>query len=66
TAASLGERRRARAEFRVRELLAHRFVQHVEQRVLAEGEFDRLLDRIAARETDPYSVVEEIIRRSIR
>jgi LAO/AO transport system kinase len=66
TAASLGERRRARAEFRVRELLAHRFVQHVEQRVLAAGEFDRLLDRIAARETDPYTVVEEIIRRSIR
>jgi putative protein kinase ArgK-like GTPase of G3E family len=66
TAASLGERRRARAEFRVRELLAHRFVEHVEQRVLEAGEFERLMDRIAARETDPYSVVDSIVTRSIK
>jgi LAO/AO transport system kinase len=65
TAASLGERRRARAEFRVRELLAHRFVQHVEERVLAEGEFEGLMDQIAARETDPYSVVDGILGRVI-
>jgi GTPase len=66
TAASLGERRRARAEFRVRELMAHRFVQHVEDRVLAAGEFDRMLDRIAARETDPYSVVDDLFARTLR
>jgi LAO/AO transport system kinase len=66
TAASLGDRRRARAEFRVKELLAHQFVQHVADKVLAAGEFEGLLDRIAARETDPYSVVDEIVRRSIR
>ena len=63
TAAIQGERRRARAEWRVRELLSHRFLRHVE-RVLAPGEFDRHLDRIASRETDPYSVVEEIFRRA--
>jgi LAO/AO transport system kinase len=61
-----GERRRARAEWRVRELLADRFVQHVQDRVLADGEFSRFLDRIAARDTDPYTVVDEILRRSIR
>jgi len=66
TAATLGERRRARAEFRVRELMAHRFVQHVENRVLAAGEFERLLDRIAARETDPYSVVDDVFGRALR
>ena len=66
TAASLGERRRARAEVRVRELMAHRFVQHVLDRVLKAGEFETLLDQIAARETDPYTVVEAIIRSSIR
>src|SRR5262249_12745272 len=66
TAATLGERRRARAEFRVRELLAHRFVQHVEQTVLAPGEFEQMLDRIAARETDPYSVVDDIFSRAIK
>jgi LAO/AO transport system kinase len=65
TAATLGERRRARAEFRVRELLAHRFVQHVHDEVLAPGEFDAMLTRIAARETDPYSAVDEIVRRTL-
>jgi GTPase len=65
TAATLGERRRARAEFRVKELLAHRFVQHATERVLGAGEFDALLDRIAARETDPYTVADDIVRRSI-
>jgi LAO/AO transport system kinase len=65
TAGALGERRRARAEFRVKELLAHRFVQHVEGRVLSPGEFDALLDRIAARETDPYSVVDGIVARAL-
>jgi len=65
TAASLGDRRRARAEFRVKELLAHRFVQHVGDNVLAAGEFEGMLDRIAARETDPYTVVDDIIKRSV-
>jgi LAO/AO transport system kinase len=66
TASTLGARRRARAEFRVRELLAHRFVQHVEQKVLAAGEFERLMDRIAARQTDPYTVVDAIVTRAVR
>jgi LAO/AO transport system kinase len=65
TAATLGERRRARAEFRVKELMAHRFVQHVNDRVLAEGEFAAMLNRIAARDTDPYSVVEGIFARAV-
>ncbi len=63
--AAHGTRRRARAEFRVRELLAHRFVRHVEERLLAAGEFDALLDRIAAREVDPYTAVDEIMRRGV-
>ncbi len=65
TAATLGDRRRARAEFRVQELLAHRFVQHVHDRVLRAGEFQQLLDRIASRETDPYSAVDGLIARSL-
>ena len=66
TASALGERRRARAEFRVRQLLADRFVQHVERNVLAPGEFAALLDRIATRETDPYSVVDQITTRVLK
>ena len=66
TAASQGSRRRARAEFRVRELLAQRFVQHVERRVLGAGELERMLDRIAARELDPYTAVDEIVSRALK
>jgi len=65
TAASQGTRRRARAEYRLRELLAQRFVDHVERRVLDGGEFDRILDRIATREIDPYTAVDDIMKRAI-
>ena len=66
TADTQGTRRRARAEWRVRELLGQRFLQHIEREVLAAGEFERTLDRIAAREVDPYTAVDEIFRRSVR
>jgi LAO/AO transport system kinase len=66
TEAALGSRRRARAEFRLRELVGRRFLQHVEGRVLAAGEFDGMLDRIAARSLDPYSAAQEILDRAIR
>ena len=59
------ERRRSRAEWRVRELLSHRFLHHVEEKVLHAGEFERVLERIAGRETDPYTAVEEIMRRAL-
>jgi LAO/AO transport system kinase len=66
TGAAHGSRRRARAEFRVRELLAQRFVRHVEEHVLDDGEFERLLDRIASRALDPYTAVEQILKRAIK
>jgi LAO/AO transport system kinase len=65
TAAAQGKRRRARAEYRLRELLAQRFLQHVEADVLADGEFGRILDRIAAREIDPYTAVDDIMKRAL-
>ena len=65
TAATQGSRRRARAEWRLRELLGHRFLQHVERNVLKPDEFEQLLDRIAARETDPYTVVDHIFGRAV-
>ena len=60
-----GSRRRARAEWRLRELLGHRFLDHVEKNVLREGEFNEVLNRIASRETDPYSAVDEIFGRAV-
>jgi LAO/AO transport system kinase len=65
TEATQGARRRARAEFRLRELLAQRFLQHVEHRVLDAGQFDRILDRMAARDLDPYTAVDEIMKRAL-
>ena len=65
TAGSRGDRRRARAAFRVRELLARRFLDHVERRVLGSGELDALLDRIAAREVDPYTAVDQMFTRAL-
>jgi GTPase len=66
TGAAQGNRRRARAEWRVRELLGQKFLAHVEQHVLAPGEFAQTLDRIAAREIDPYTAVEDILVRTLR
>jgi len=65
TTGAQGARRRARAEFRLRELLGRRFLQHVEARVLQPGEFEAVLDRIAARELDPYSATAQIMKRAI-
>jgi len=65
SAGSQGTRRRARAEWRLREMLAERFVRYVERQVLGPGEFELALDRIAAREVDPYSAVDEIFARAV-
>jgi LAO/AO transport system kinase len=55
-------RQRARQEHRLRELLAHRFLQHVED-TLAPGELERIVNGIAARQVDPYSAATEIMDR---
>jgi LAO/AO transport system kinase len=54
-------RRRARAEHRLRDLVVHRFQQHVEDRLPA-GAWDALVDRLARRDLDPYSAAEEVVR----
>jgi LAO/AO transport system kinase len=53
-------RHHARQEGRLRELLAQRFLQHVET-TLPPGEFDRLVDRIARRDVDLYTVVDDVM-----
>jgi LAO/AO transport system kinase len=66
TAPTQGSRRRARAEWRLRELLGHRFLRHVEETILKAGEFEAILERIASRELDPNSAVDSIFQRSVR
>jgi LAO/AO transport system kinase len=66
TATGQGGRRRARAEWRVRELLGQRFLTHVEQHVLAPGEFAQTLEKIASRELDPYTAADRIVARALK
>jgi LAO/AO transport system kinase len=58
-------RRRTSSEYRLRELVSHRFMDHLEREVLATGEFAAIVDRIAARDIDPYTAANDLLRRAI-
>jgi LAO/AO transport system kinase len=58
-------RRRTRSEFRLRELVSHRFMDHLEREILAAGELGAMVDRIAARELDPYTAANELLSRAL-
>jgi putative protein kinase ArgK-like GTPase of G3E family len=60
------KRRKARGEFRLRERLTHTFLEHVERQILAPGEMEAVLERIASREIDPYTAAAEILRRTLK
>ena len=51
----LGRAAAQRSEYRLRELVAQRFMDRLERDVLAPGELAAVVDRIAARELDPYT-----------
>jgi LAO/AO transport system kinase len=59
-------RRRSRSEYRLRELVSQRFMEHLERNVLQSGELTAIVDRIAAREIDPYSAASGLLRRAVR
>ena len=59
------KRLKARNEFRLRDLLAHRFQEHVETRMLGPGEFEALVERIARREVDPYTAASDILSKAL-
>jgi LAO/AO transport system kinase len=59
-------RLKTRSEFRIRELLTRGFLDHLDRHVLAAGELQQVLDRIAAREIDPYTAAADILKRAIR
>jgi LAO/AO transport system kinase len=57
-------RRRTRSERRLRDLIVARLMQHLEQ-VLQPGEMRAMVDRVAARELDPYSAAGELFARAV-
>jgi LAO/AO transport system kinase len=63
---TLAGRRRSRGEHRVRELAARLFMERLEQQVLAPGEFDAIVNRIAAREIDPYTAAWDLLERAVQ
>jgi LAO/AO transport system kinase len=66
TAGDQAARRRARGEYRLRELVAQRFMSHLEQHVLRPGEFAKMVERIAGRELDPYTAAADLLARAIQ
>ena len=59
-------RLKTRSEFRMRELLTRGFMDHLEKHVLVAGELQAVLERIAARQTDPYTAAADILKRAIK
>jgi LAO/AO transport system kinase len=64
SAGAQASRRRSRSEYRLRELVAERFMNHLERDILAPGELSSLVERISARELDPYSAASDLLRRA--
>ena len=63
--ATRSDRRRVRAEYRLRELVSRRFMEHLDRDVLHHGELEALLDRIAIRELDPYTAASDLLARAL-
>jgi LAO/AO transport system kinase len=58
------DRRRARSEYRLREVVGRRFMETLEEAVLSPGEWPAMVDRIAARQLDPYTAAQELLSRA--
>jgi LAO/AO transport system kinase len=59
-------RRKSRSEYRLRELVSHRFMDHLERNVLKPGELAQVVDRVAAREVDPYTAAADLLGRALQ
>jgi LAO/AO transport system kinase len=64
--ATHASRRRTRSEYRLRELVSQRFMDHLERQVMAPGELGAIVDRIESRELDPYSAANDLLRRALK
>ncbi len=57
-----GRKRRERTRWIFRGLLEERLAARAMTCISRRGGLDPLVDRIAARETDPYTAVEDVLR----
>jgi LAO/AO transport system kinase len=59
-------RRKNRSEHRLRDLVAQRFMDHLERHVMQPNEMQTIVDRIAARQVDPYSAAADLLKRALK
>ena len=59
------DRRRARSDYRLRELVSERFMDRLEREVLGEGEWGAIVERLASRELDPYTAARDLLARAL-
>jgi GTPase len=57
-------RRQMRTESQLRGLVSQRFMRYLEHEILKPGELASVVQRVAARETDPYAAAEDLLRRA--
>jgi putative protein kinase ArgK-like GTPase of G3E family len=57
----LAEKRRAHLRHLFEETLRERVLGRVEARALSVGEREAIVDRLAARETDPFTATDEVL-----
>ena len=62
TSAAWTQKKREAARQRLITLLEERLVQTAIQQAFPDGELNKVVEQIADRQQDPYSVVDEIIR----
>jgi LAO/AO transport system kinase len=63
--AAQAARRRTRSEHRLRELVTHGFIDHLERVVLQPGELVSVVDRMATGELDPYTAANALLARAV-
>ncbi|HET7290849.1 MAG TPA: methylmalonyl Co-A mutase-associated GTPase MeaB, partial [Vicinamibacteria bacterium] len=63
TNGTLARKRRGQATQQFREALQSLLLERVRERALPPDEAERLAERLAARETDPFSAAAEVLRR---
>jgi LAO/AO transport system kinase len=54
-------RRKQRSEFRLRDLVAQLFMDRLERGLLKPGELAAMVERIAARDIDPYTAADQLL-----
>lgn len=60
------KRNRGRLEGEVMDLLLNKMINYVNDKINSTGEFQKEIDRILGRETDPYTLVEKIFNESVK